>query len=160
MDKKPYVLTMAVFIILVSFLPAISPFPFGIIMPFPIFVSPVLSFPFYAYSLAHTHHGISFFTVNIIHTTELSWGDFFPFIPFSFFLFVNFVGAMLGYEISKIHRIREWGNSTHWNLFGFVLGMTFLGCVFVVGAPLFVFGILVLTIVIGRILWSKISETP
>lgn len=157
--KETYIFKMTVFIILISFLPAISPLPFGIIMPFPIFVSPVLSFPFYAYSLAHTHHGIYFFTVDIFHTTEFSWGEFFPFAPFPFFLFGNFIGAVLGYEISKIRRIRELGTSTHWNLLGFVLGMTFLGCVFVAGAALFLFGILVLAIVIGRILRSKISAT-
>jgi hypothetical protein len=94
-------------------------------------------------------------------------------LVFSSFVLINLVGAILGYEISKIRRIREWGTSTHWNLLGFVLGMTLLGCATIVGLSyhevgrsyelvcsdaLAMFGILILTIVIGRILWSKISK--
>jgi hypothetical protein len=91
----------------------------------------------------------------------------------SSFVLINLVGAILGYEMSKIRRIREWGTSTHWNLLGAVLGMTLLGCATIVGLSyhevgpsyevvysdaLAMFGILVLAIVIGRILWSKISR--
>ena len=94
-------------------------------------------------------------------------------LVFSSFVLINLVGVILGYEMSKIRRIREWGTSTHWNLLGFVLGMTLLGCATIVGLSyhevgrsyelvcsdaLAMFGILVLAIVIGRILWSKTSR--
>jgi hypothetical protein len=94
-------------------------------------------------------------------------------LVFSSFVLINLVGAILGYEMSKIRRIREWGTSTHWNLLGFVLGMALLGCATIVDLSyhevgpsygvvysdaLAMFGILVLAIVIGRILWSKISR--
>lgn len=177
MGKTHYVLRMAVFIILVSFVPAISPFPFGMFMPLPIFVSPVLSFPFYSFMGSHPiwlgelegwirYCGIGFLTMTSTAAIDVSFMDFAGF-SFCFFLLVNVVGAKLGYEMSKIRRIREWGTSTYWNLLGFVLGITFLGGAFIAGswydgvenAALFLFGILVLAIVIGRILRSKISET-
>jgi len=101
--------------------------------------------------------------------------DLYPFLTlvFSSFLLINLVGAILGYKISKIRRIREWGTSADWNLLGFVLGIALLGCATIVGLSyhevdpsyeviysdaLALFGILILAIVIGRILSSKISE--
>jgi len=107
------------------------------------------------------------------HTTT----DLYPFLSLVFLslLLINLAGAILGYEMSRIRRIREWGTSTQWNLLGFVLGMTLLGCSIIMGLfykevdllyevttvygeSLFLFGILLLTIVVGRTLWSKISE--
>jgi hypothetical protein len=170
MGKMHYVLRMVVFIILVSYLSAISSLPFGFLFGF---VSPVLSFPFYTWmhdvaepdSYYTVYRGFGLLTTTFTTATDISWGDFVNF-SFLIFLLINFAGAMLGYGISKIRRIREWGTSTHWSLLGSVLAIIFLGGPYVLGpgdygfanGALFLFGILVLAIVIGRILWSKISQ--
>jgi hypothetical protein len=114
---------MAVFIILVSFLSAYSALPYG----FYTVVLPVLSFPFYAYIAKWAvisppyleFRGIRFFTIGGLITVQ--------FIPtFLFFMLINLFGMMLGYEASKIHRIRELGTTKAWNLLGFILGVIFI----------------------------------
>ena len=181
-ESEYYIIKMAVFIILVSFLSAYSGLPFG----FFLVVFPVLSFPFYAYIArwavgpplyVEEFHGIRFLTIGGLVTEQFIHA-------FSFFLLVNLFGMILGYAASKIHRIRELGTTKYWNSLGFILGVIFIGVGLIAlcyipphrisevpfglesgpteddGLALFLFGILVLAIVIGRILWSKISETP
>jgi len=119
---------MAVSVVLISFFPASVPFGLFIIFTFPV---TFLSFPFYAFSIRTPpwimHRGISFFAVDIIHSTEYSWGDFFPFVPFPFFLFVNILGALLGYWIGKRHRIQYSGGKKWIVLVGIVsLGLCFV----------------------------------
>jgi len=170
--SEHYAIKMAVFIILVSFLSAYSALPYGVLGA----VSPVLSFPFYTY--IDEFRGIRFLTIGGVVNVQFT-------LAFSFFLLVNLFGVKLGYEASKIHRIRELGTTKYWNLLGFILGVIFIGVGLIVlryttppiargevpfglesgpnandGLALFLFGILVLAIIIGRILWSKISETP
>jgi len=171
-SKRAFALRMAFFIILISFLPAISPFPFGVLLPLPLFVSPVLSFPFYAYYKKVLVEGywVAFSRIRFlgIDITSTPWagvlGQLAP--VFSFFILINLVGAILGYEINRIRMIREWGNSKRWNLLGAILGSVFMGAGLGLGnlydfdrAALFLFGILVLAIVIGRILRSKMQRT-
>jgi len=172
-SKEAFALRMAFFIILISFLSAISPFPFGVLLPLPLFVSPVLSFPFYAYYKKVLVEGywVSFFRIRFlgidITSTPSSRGleQLAPVSSF-FFLFINFVGALLGFWINRNGRIQEWGNSKRWNLLGALLGSVSMGAGLGLGnlydvdqAALFLFGILVLAIVIGRTLRSKIQRT-
>ena len=103
---------------------------------------------------------------------------------FPVFLSVNVIGTVLGYEASRIRRIREWGTIKTWRILGFILGIVFVGVGYwlssipfttksgemfygfgrgpygVNGVALFFFGIIVLAIIIGKILWLKILERP
>ncbi len=102
---------------------------------------------------------------------------------FPLFLCVNVIGAVLGYRASRTCRIREWGNSRTWSLIGFVFGFALVGVGYWLSVPLvesgeviygfgrgphgiegvatFFFGIIVLAIVIGKILWPIwIQERP
>jgi len=157
-NKTTYVLRMVVFILLISFFPAIFPLGLFIFFTFPV---TFLSFPFYAYSygtsLRIMDHGISFLAVDIIHSTEFSWGDFFPFVPFPLFLFVNILGALLGYWIGKKHRYS--GGKTWIVLVGIAsLGLCFVPFVWDdigwrVGYVLFGFGVFLLeTVILSRLL--------
>jgi len=164
---------MAVFVILVSFLSAY------------LVVFSILSFPFYAFVSERFTPPVyveEFMVIRLFAIGGFVANSFI--LVFLFFLFVNLFGAILGYAASKINRIRELGTTKYWNLLGFILGVIFIGVGLIVlryipppllsevpfglesglttddGAALFLFGILVLAIVIGRILWSKISETP
>jgi len=78
------------------------------------------------------HRGISFLAVDIIHSTEVSWGDFFPFVPFPFFLFVNILGALLGYWIGTKYRI-QFFNSKWWKVLWGLIGIISVGLGFVFG---------------------------
>jgi len=176
-----YVRNIGFFILLISFLCALLPLSIIILFTFPV---TFLSFPFYAY-------------INPILIEGLEWVDFlgFRFFPIGFayplpigfglafplFLFVNVVGAVLGYEASRIRRFREWGTIKTWSLLGFILGIAFLGVGYWLGnmplitksgeviygfgrgpygydgIALLFYGIIVLAIVIEKILWSKIE---
>lgn len=222
-SKKPYVLRMTVFIILVSLLSVFFAIPWGVF--FGGVVSPVLSFPFYAistevlgspippegYSYWIQTYQIHFLATEILATkphdfVEPDWTYRFlgyritflnmeieyvarqnleqtgyytlPF-SFSFFMLVNVVGALLGYRIGRIRRIRQWGTNKRWGLLGLILGFVFLGLGLWLsnigiaetrwwGYPItsypyrddalafFLFGIIAWAIVIGKILLSTI----
>lgn len=183
--KKPYVLRMLVLLIVVSFLSAGS--PAGSFITLFTFPFTFLSFPFYVY-INEVFVGIlwegdwgsflaiRFLTLDMYYTKlggtpKSTYMNFM--LAFSFFLLVNFVGAILGYGVSKIRRIREWGNVWKWDVLGAFLGGIFTEIPLVLSlispeiaespngfclGALFMVGIFVLAIVIGRILWSKISE--
>lgn len=179
-ESEYYLIKMAVFIILASFLSAYSVLPFG----FWLVVFPVLSFPFYAYIGERFVTPVYEEEFRVIRFLTIGGFEADFITAFEFFLLVNLFGMILGYAASKIHRIRELGTTKYWNLLGFILGVIFIGVGLIVlrytplppkskwhlglesglnafdGATLFLFGILMLAIVIGRILWSKISETP
>jgi len=174
---------MAFFVVLSSFLSAILPLSQILFFTFPF---TFLSFPLYAYTYEIfiegrewvEFRGIRFFPIGLAYPTD--WGH-----TFLVFLFVNIVGAVLGYGASRIRRIREWGTTKTWNLIGFILGIALIGVGYWLGSSiplitksgeviygfgrgpygfdgwsLIFFGIIVLAIVIGKILWSKILESP
>lgn len=225
-NKKAYLLRMTVFIILVSFLSAFLA-SWGILYGF---VTPALSFPFYAfygemhgspipplgYSDWIPTYSIHFLTMEISslkpqdsveYVENFGWryqllGYHVIFLnmeigvivvkylmfyaltfPLLFFIVVNIVGAILGYKMSEMHRIQEWGTNKRWNSLGLILGFVFLGIGFWLsnigvvktgrnppwgeyyneyavtlypyrggGIIFFLFGIIVLGIVIGRLL--------
>ena len=103
MGKKPYVLRMLVFLIVVSFLSAGSPGGsfMTLFIPFSF-----LSFPFHAYIDPIWTEGcwvdflrIDFLTIDLTAPLPLDSGRFL--VAFPFFLFVNFVGTTLGYWINE-----------------------------------------------------------
>ena len=184
-SKKTYVFRTVVFVVLssLSALFSISRSPVSIFF-FPLII---LSFPLYAYTyeILFEHVGwepflgIRFFPIGSTHPIGLRH-------TFLFFLFVNVVGAVSGYAISRI-RIQEWGTVKTWGLSGFILTTAFVGVgglfrgifidksseiIYVVtrylgyganyfdGVVLFFYGITVLAIVIGKIIlsWSKIPD--
>jgi len=177
-SKEAYALRMAVFIISISFLSAYFHFPMGslLLLPLPLIISPVLSFPFYAYyekiwfGNAAERYWVSFFRIRFLTIDTMStpsgW-QLEQLAPvFSFFLLINFVGAILGYEINRIRRIRGLGNSKRWNLLGAILGSVFMGAGLgfgsfskLDGAALFLFGIIVFAIIFGRSLRLRIQRT-
>lgn len=176
-SKNTYVLRMTVFVILVSFISAYAPLPWGgILLTFPLLVSPVLSFPLYGYvdevlvgnlfeGAWVSFRGIRFLTIDMYYA-RMNWAltSMQFIITFSFFLFINFVGVIFGYEISRIRRICEWGTRREWNVLGVILWGVFMAIGLWLGEQsdidalaLFYFGIIVLAIVVGRILWAKIE---
>jgi hypothetical protein len=144
----------------------------------------ILSFPLYTYTYSIFIEGqewVPFFGIRLLlvgSTHPIGLGHAFP-----FFLFGNIVGAVLGYAISRILN-QEWGTIKTWGLLGFILTIAFAGVgglfrsVFIdktgeiiivtregrYGANYFdsailsSFGIIVLAIVVGKILWSKIQD--
>jgi len=177
-ESEHYLIKMAVFVILVSFISACLSFVY-------LFDVSVLSFPFYAFvseRFVPPHNVEELMVIRLFAIGGFVANSFI--LVFLFFLFVNLFGMTLGYGASKIRRIRELGTTKYWNSLGFILGVIFIGVGLIAlcyipphrisevpfglesgpteddGLALFLFGILVLAIVIGRILWSKISETP
>ena len=187
-NKIIYVLSMIVFVVLASFLSTRLPINMiGIILVFPLVC---WSFPFYAYitpifSLEQYYwvefYKVRFLTVDLTSAFSLGRGLSYPSFPLStaipIFLLVNVVGVILGYGLSRITRIREWGNKRTWNLMGFFLGVTFSiigrllvelnrqivvngrivrpeGLYIMDGGAIFHFGIIILLIAIGKILWG------
>ena len=187
-NKITYVLSMVVFVVLVSFLSTILPLDaIGVYLFFPFLC---WSFPFYAYitpifSLEQYYwvdfYKIRFLTVDLTPAFSLGTGLSYRWFPLDIaipiFLLVNVVGALLGYGLSRITRIREWGTNRTWKLAGLILGAAFLmigwwliasnsrivvngrivrpkGLYYMDGAAIFLFGIIVLLIAVGKILWG------
>jgi len=128
-SKKTYALKMVVFVFLVSFLSAF--FPASIIFAFTFPVT-FLSFPFYAYidpiwteEYWHDFLGIRFFAIDLAYPLPMGSGQLM--VAFPFFLFVNIVGAILGYKISEI--LTEGSLKEKMFLFFFKSGaISLLGC--------------------------------
>ena len=130
-SKKPYVLRMAFFIILMSFVSTffVAGFLFAIYYPLS-----WLSFPFLS-SVEQLHsytpvtaYKIHFFTLEIVSISPQNA----PLYVFSFFLLVNLVGAILGYWINK----RLLTESFKRNLFDFFFQswvISLLGCYTLLG---------------------------
>ncbi len=186
-SKKTYVFRMVVFVVLSSFLSTLFSVG-GSAVKFFFFPITILSFPLYTYTYRIfiegqewvPFYGIRLFLIGSTHPIGL--GHAFP-----FFLFGNIVGAVLGYTISRI-RNQELGTRKTWSLLGFILTIAFAGVgglfrsifidksgeIIIVtreggyraydfdGPILFLFGIIVLAIVVGKIIWSwsKIPENP
>lgn len=182
-SKKAYVLWMTVLVILISFLSAyFSPSDyyglFFLLFWFPCFYASFLSFPFYAYNYKiyfvseqylASFHSLRFLTVDITSTPswyhdlvyliqEDLWGLQQLLITFSFFLFVNFLGALLGYLIAKKYRIQFFRSK--WEII--LCGVIAIGCTidgFILGSidehigiTLFGFGIFLLeTIILSKL---------
>jgi hypothetical protein len=178
---------MVVFVVLISFLSAIL--PLNMIGGFFFFPLLCLSFPFYAYVTAmfswEQYHWVDFYKVRFLTmdlTSALPFGSglWYQRLPLDtaipIFLLVNIVGVILGYGLSRITRIREFGNNRIWKLAGFILGATFLmiggwlialnsrivdngrivrpeGLYYIDGNAISYFGIIILLIAIGKILW-------
>lgn len=192
-NKITYALSMVVFVVLISFLSAIH--PLGQVGDFLVFPLLCLSFPFYAYVTSIfsweqlfwvDFYKVRFLTVDLTSALPLEsgliWSQRFPLnnaIPL--FLLVNIGGALLGYGLSRIPRIREFGNNRIWKLAGFILGATFLmiggwltasnsrivdngrivrpeGLYYMDGRAIFWFGIIMLLIVVGKILWGHLRN--
>jgi hypothetical protein len=169
---------MVVFVVLISFLSAVLPLNMiGVFLVFPLLC---LSFPFYAYissvNLGSPHYWVDFYKVRFL-TVDLTPACMHcDYATIPIFLLVNVVGVILGYGLSRIPRIREFGNNRIWKLAGFILGSTFLmigrwliasnsrivdngrivrpeGLYYIDGNAIFYFGIIILLIAIGKILW-------
>jgi len=173
-----YVRNIGFFILLISFLSSLLPISMILLFTFPV---TFLSFPLYAYidpifieGLGWVDFlGIRFFPIGSVYPLPMVLGLTFP-----LFLFVNIVGAVLGYTASRISRIREWGTTKTWNLIMFILAIVLIGVGYWLGSSiplitksgeviygfgrgpygfdgfaLFFYGITVLAIVIGKILW-------
>ena len=179
---KNYVHNIGFFILLISFLSSL--FPIGTLLFFT-FPFPFLSFPLYAYIDPIFIEGLGW--VDFLGIRFFSIGSAYPlptgleniFLLFLLFLFVNLIGARLGYEASRVRRIREWGTTKTWSFLGFILAIAFIGVGYWLGSSippitksdkeviygfgrgpygfdgwaLFFYGIIVLAIVIGKILW-------
>ena len=129
-SKKTYALKMVVFVFLVSYLSA--RFPASIILAFT-FPITFLSFPFYAYIDPIWTEGwywvdflgIRFFVTDLAYPLPMGSGQLV--VAFPFFLFVNIVGAILGYKISE--RLTKGSLKEKVFLFSFNSGaLSLLGC--------------------------------
>ncbi len=130
LSKEDYILTIAVFIILISLLPAII----GITMnPFWLIYFPFtfLSFPFYAYSESVAwirNVRIRFLTIDLMNPLPFDLGTLL--VAFPFFLLVNVLGALLGYWMGKKLVMEFFGGRLWTVFFGFVgissIGLSFL----------------------------------
>ncbi len=187
-NKITYVLSIVVFVLLISFLSVILPLNMiGAFVFLPFFC---WSFPFYSYiesvNLGDPRYWVDFYkirflTVDLTSALPFGSGSWYQRLPLDtvipVFLLVNIVGALLGFGLSRITRIREWGNNRTWKLAGLILGVAFLmigwwltasnsrivvngrivrptGLYFMDGFAIFLFGIIVLLIVVGKILWG------
>ena len=127
---------VTVFILAVSVLPVIFPLTFLIWITFPVtFLSWPALFgvdPFYRiieyipetdeWNIEYaTYHEAFFLTMKV---GTLDWHEFFV-IAFSLSLFVNVLGASLGYWIGKKHRIQFFG-SEWWRIFWGLVGGTLI----------------------------------
>jgi hypothetical protein len=182
-NKIIYVLSMVVFVLLISFLSVILPLDqIGVYLFFPFLC---WSFPFYSYIESVNlgdpgwvdFYKIRFLTVDLTSALPFRSGMHALDTVIPVFLLVNVVGALLGFGLSRITRIREWGNNRTWKLAGLILGAAFLmigwwliasnsrivvngrivrpeGLYYMDGAAVFLFGIIVLLIAVGKILWG------
>jgi len=180
-SKKTYVLMMIAFVPLVSFLSAYIPMDnyyfLFLIFPFhPLVYASFLSFPFYAfideiYIRGHpagwvNFHSIRFLTIDLSFAESSGWGIVYLIqhnlweqilSTFYFFLFVNILGALLGYLIAKKYRIQFFRDK--WDTVSCVLvaiacivGGILLGSVARVGVTLFGVGIFLLNIILFKTL--------
>jgi hypothetical protein len=133
---RSYMPMVTVFILVVSVLPVIFPLTFLIGITFPVtFLSWPALFavdPFHRiieyipetheWNIEHaTYHEAIFLTMKV---ETLDWHEFFV-IAFSLSLFVNVLGASLGYWIGKKHRIQFFG-SEWWRIFWGLVGGTLI----------------------------------
>jgi hypothetical protein len=143
LSKEDYVLTIAVFIILISLLPAII----GITMnPFWLICFPFtfLSFPFYAYgeSIVWIRNvRIRFLTIDLTNPLSFDLGTLL--VAFPLFLLVNISGALLGYWMGKKLKMEFLGSGL-WIVFFGSVGISSIGLSFLLAG----FG------AIGEIAWT------
>ncbi len=143
LSKEDYILTMAVFIILISLLPAIIGMTMNIfwLICFPF---SFLSFPFYAYgeSVAWIRNvRIHFLTIDLTNPLPYDLGT--RLVAFPFFLLVNVLGALLGYWMGKKLKM-ELFDSGLWTVFFGLVGISSMGLSFLLAG----FG------AIGEIAWT------
>jgi hypothetical protein len=185
-SKKTHVLIMIVFTPLVAFLSAYFHgsdwYWMFLIMPIsPSFYASFLSFPFYVFIdeiYVPGRHWIYFHSIRFL-TTDLTfaewegydlvymmqrnlWEQFLS--TFYFFLFVNFLGALLGYLIAKKYRI-QFLNDKQGKVFcvstaiASIIGAFFLGSIARVGVVLFGFAIFLLNIILFKTFVPPIMRT-
>lgn len=177
--SRSYMVDITVFLLAVSLISTVFPVSqFGFFtFPFSFFSWPAYSWdlefpvrePFEPYDIYWvTHRGISFLTIDLMSTPSWEYHDGSRIrhdlwsleqniIISSFFLFVNFLGALVGYCVGKKHRSSDEGWIVLWGFAGVVcVGASFIimGVLERVGIVLFGFGIILLE----TILFSQLIE--
>lgn len=174
---RSYMLETTIFILAISFF-SMAPEAMGYIIPFPfsvllLYICIPLSFPFYSwrYELFNydvgewqTYRSIRFLTTDITSTPSWKYGIHEFFFFFSFFLLVNVLGALLGYQISKKHRI-QFGDE--WKVLGGFAGVVCIVVSFILASALyeraaialFWFGIFLLEMILLSLLIEPLEPT-
>ena len=185
-NKTTYVLRMVIFVLLASFFSAYfhgseEYYQISLFLMFfwvPSFYASFLSFPFFAimdkiYTYPYLAEWLNSYSIRFL-TTDLTFAEWESYSlvynrweqvlsTFYFFLFVNFLGALLGYLIAKKYRI-QFLNEKQGIIFcismaiASMIGVVFLGSIERVGVTLFGVAILSLDIILFKKLVLPITR--
>jgi hypothetical protein len=129
---RSYMPKIAVFILVVSVLPVLFGVSLWVIIVFPLYLFSFLAWPatflidfLYRPQVGSMHVEPKYTILFLTGQFEtLSWDEYFA-VAFSLSLFVNVLGALVGYWVGKKHRIQLFG-SKRWKTFWGLVGVTLI----------------------------------